>query len=196
MKNLKNLVHFFEASLILLFFVFCTFHSWKLIPNYQAILISTIISVTVIFLIRLSDKKGWYFLISFGFFALYGLNILITKIVVIQPIAFYPIVSILVILIFIYLKYEPYIKREVTEFRNDHPERRDNEVFWGNCRSKEFISLKWQTKRTGKIAYNSQGHKISNPKVFPVFVKEVEIKNSENGDELLESLLPGNDFAF
>jgi hypothetical protein len=76
-------------------------------------------------------------------------------------------------------------------FERDHPERASDEVYIANTDQEDVIDIGWKTKRAGNIAYDIRGKKIGQyPKVFPIFVKISEIKEKENGKEILKRLLP------
>lgn len=84
--------------------------------------------------------------------------------------------------------------------KNEHPERESDEVFMGNHTEDPYeeknawTKINWTTKRPGNIAYRVSGKRIrpdknSLAKIFPWFVKKVEIKQVL-GEEILASLIP------
>jgi len=58
----------------------------------------------------------------------------------------------------------------------NHPERREDEIYLCNTSEEEFRFIGWQTKRLGNQAYTIEGHRI-NPisKLYPVFVTPIAI---------------------
>ena len=73
----------------------------------------------------------------------------------------------------------------------NHPERKQDEVFLGNVTNEHFtVNVDWQTKRLGVQCFNFKDEPIKTDWVFPLFVKisEVEkeierLKNSKGEDE-------------
>ena len=58
-----------------------------------------------------------------------------------------------------------------------HPEQKPDEVFMGNCTTKEFSAMDWNTKRMGFFAYNVDESKLDNGGVYnPTFVKRQEVE--------------------
>lgn len=84
------------------------------------------------------------------------------------------------------IAYRTLSKKDVEN--NFHPEQKDAEVFLGNtiiCTQEEFDDhFGWRTKRTGKIAYNTEGEIL--PKHVPVFVNKSEIEKHD--PEVLKTL--------
>ena len=104
-------------------------------------------------------------------------------------------ILILGIVIMMYIKYiEPKIFKKPLkkmDFKKDHPERKEDEVYITNTDGEDYHEIGWKTKRPGLIAYDTSGNKFGEyPKVFPVFVKINEIKQSQDGEEILKRLLP------
>ena len=91
-------------------------------------------------------------------------------------------------------------KKSQTDFnRNQHPERQPDEVFLTNTDDdstfsedgrSEYEQIDWRTKRRGITSYDPKGKVIPNchPGVFPVFVKQAEIKSRK--PHILKDLLP------
>lgn len=71
-------------------------------------------------------------------------------------------------------------------FNNNHPERREDEVFFTNTDEIGFRGLGWETKRAGTQAYTRIGTPSNG--FFPVFVKQSEISEKDPG--ILNALLP------
>ena len=70
--------------------------------------------------------------------------------------------------------------------RQDHPERRPDEVFLGNFTEAGFDASSWRTKRLGEKAYDPIRAGEVLPDTRPVFVKIEEVKkNSVNLPEEL-----------
>ncbi len=66
---------------------------------------------------------------------------------------------------------------ESKDFNEQHPERKDDEIFLTNASLKDFNSLDlYETKRTGTVAYDIDGKPLGDrwPGSFPVFVKKDE----------------------
>lgn len=82
----------------------------------------------------------------------------------------------------------------------DYPGREDDEVYLGHffvdddCPDESEMtiweSIGWKTKRQGP---NEEIYGVPRiPEWRPVFVKQAEIKQAENGEEILANLLPGS----
>lgn len=79
----------------------------------------------------------------------------------------------------------------IKDFEKDHPERKEDEVYITNTDEEDYHDIGWKTKRHGIDAYDLSGKKFGEfPRVFPVFVKISEIKQSKDGEEILKKLLP------
>ena len=89
------------------------------------------------------------------------------------------------------------------DFNKNHPEREDDEVFITNAddeldlldfedKKSGYGHVGWKTKRKGTVAYDTKGLPLGNrwPGAFPVFVKQAEIKEAEDGEEMLKQLIP------
>ena len=78
------------------------------------------------------------------------------------------------------------------DFKKDHPERQDDEVFLGNFDNDGIVVIGWKTTRKGSISYYTNGKPIGKgwPDSFPVFVKISEIEASKHGKQILKHLLP------
>ncbi|QQG45270.1 MAG: hypothetical protein HYW89_04725 [Candidatus Sungiibacteriota bacterium] len=57
----------------------------------------------------------------------------------------------------------------------NHPERKDDEVFLSNMAYHDFLKIRWQTKRCGQYPY-ANGKPVNVPGFSPVFVKKSEIQ--------------------
>ena len=89
-------------------------------------------------------------------------------------------------------------RREVSDFRKDHPERMDDEVYFGNFDEEDcgdgtgrtgWECVGWKTKRKGQVAYNVRGVPyLGAAPIFPVFVKQSEINAKD--PEITKGLLP------
>ncbi|TAK96425.1 hypothetical protein EPO05_01820 [Patescibacteria group bacterium] len=65
--------------------------------------------------------------------------------------------------------------RKFKSFNDNHPEKLEDETFFGNQTEEEFGSLLWKTKRMGNTAYDDNGIIPEGPlRKFPVFVKKSE----------------------
>lgn len=63
--------------------------------------------------------------------------------------------------------------RKIESFNKKHPEKMEDEVFFGNMTRTDFESFIWQTKRIGEAAYDDAGAKLeTSPQQFPIFVKK------------------------
>lgn len=82
----------------------------------------------------------------------------------------------------------------------DHPERTGDEVYIGHFHITNrpddqleqtiWESISWKSKRCGRNTKTNG--ELSVPPYCPVFVKQEEIKVSENGEEILACLVPGS----
>lgn len=67
--------------------------------------------------------------------------------------------------------------------KEEHPELREGEIFLGNFMRSYYLSnIGWKTKRIGIHAYNHETNQPleqdnDNFRLYPVFVKEEELKN-------------------
>ncbi len=64
----------------------------------------------------------------------------------------------------------------MASFNNNHPEKRESEVFLTNIDDINFPKIKWKSKRRGNTAYNSNGNVVSG--LRPVFAEWEELKEA------------------
>jgi len=64
--------------------------------------------------------------------------------------------------------------------QDNHPDRREGEVWITNATEVQFREMAWKTKRLGYEAYNRCGHLIpfSEEGLLPVFVQSSELKKA------------------
>lgn len=65
-----------------------------------------------------------------------------------------------------------------------HSEEGKNEIYIGNSNKDNYDSIKWKTKRKGKIPYNVLTNQpIKNTTMFPVFIERSEYQEYTYGVE-------------
>ena len=56
----------------------------------------------------------------------------------------------------------------------NHPERREGEIFLGNVGEDTFLTCVWQTKRRGNTAYDTDGKPLQHGLLWPMFIRQSE----------------------
>jgi len=65
-----------------------------------------------------------------------------------------------------------------------HPEETKDEIYIGNSNKDNYSSIKWKTKRKGKVPYNVLTNQpIKNTIMFPVFIEKKEYQEYTYGKE-------------
>lgn len=66
-------------------------------------------------------------------------------------------------------------KVKKTDFNDNHPELREDEMFVGNVLMSSYEDSGWESKRLGKIAYTASGVIIEEePNMYPLFKSKNE----------------------
>lgn len=66
------------------------------------------------------------------------------------------------------------IEVKARPFNLPHPEAHEGEVWIANLPPNQIDTIRWQSKRVGRVAYDIEGNVI--PNVFPVFAKAFELR--------------------
>lgn len=74
----------------------------------------------------------------------------------------------------------------MTDFNDNHPEKRDDEKFLTNTTLSGFYRIKLETKRIGFIPYDNTGVKLKDRDCFPIFASIQEIEDLMAQQEIFD----------